>query len=62
MKIKWNNDTLRRVISDDDTCAGCCRFEADRAGCNPDFIDLCLGENIYYILQPCKYDDPIFLI
>lgn len=62
MKIKYNNDTIRRVISNDGTCAGCCWFKAGTASCNPAFMDLCLGENICYILYPHKYDDSIFII
>lgn len=62
MKIKYNNDIIRRVISDDDTCAGCCWFKAGTASCNPALIDLCLSENDVYILHPYKSDDSIFLI
>lgn len=62
MKIKYNNDTIRRVISYDGTCAECWWFKASKARCNSALINLCISENICYTLYPCKSIDSIFLI
>lgn len=60
MKIKWNNDAIRRVINDG-SCAKCW-FKNNTASCNPDLINLCTTENSYYMLYPYKSNDSIFFI
>lgn len=62
MKIKLNDDVIKRIISQDDTCTKCWWFKNSEASCNPFLQDLCVTENICYIFHPYKSDDSIFLI
>lgn len=61
MKIKWNNDVIRRIISDD-SCSTCWLFHDGAASCNPTLIDLCVTENVCYTFRLHKSADSIFLI
>lgn len=60
MKMRLNNDTIKRVVSND-SCIKCW-CNNNTASCNPTLIDLCATENLYYIFRPYKSDDSIFFI
>ena len=61
MKIKLNSNTIKRVISNDDSCINCW-FNSDTVNCKLPWINLCTNENICYVLHPYKSDDSIFSI
>lgn len=60
MKIKLNNDVIKRIISDG-SCIGCW-CNKGTASCNPTLIDLCTTENLCYLFRPYNPIDSIFLI
>ena len=61
MKMRFNNNAIGRVESNDGSCTKCW-FESDAPSCNPILIDLCVTKNICYVLRPYTSDDSIFLI
>ena len=61
MKMRFENDTIGRVESNDGSCTKCC-FVSDTPCCNPILIDLCVTDNIGYTFRPYASDDSIFLI
>jgi hypothetical protein len=60
MKIIFNNDTVKRVISNG-SCIGCW-CNNNTASCNPTLIDLCTAKDNCYLFRPYKPTDSIFLI
>ena len=61
MKIRFNNDSIKRIVSKDGSCTRCL-FDDGTASCKLLLIDLCATKNICYTLHLSKFDDSIFSI
>ena len=62
MKMRFNNVTIERVVSEKDGSYTKCWFESDTPCGDPTLVNLCVTNNTCYIFRPYTSDDSIFLI
>ena len=62
MKMRFNNDTIGRVVSEEDGSCTKCWFERGTPCCYLILVNLCVANNISYIFRPYTSNDSIFLI